>query len=931
MPDFRAYVRENLPPLGVPAPRELEIIEELALEFEERYNRALGRGLDPEAAWQEVIAHTRPWHELGQELRSAFAQQRPKPDQVPEPAKTTNVFARLFEEARRDLQYAARQLLKSPGFTTIGVLMLALGIGANTAIFSLLNAILIRNLPVRQPGQLVFFGAPEGSGSTSFFPGGPTWAFSYPFFREFRQKNQAFSEVAAIQSFLVAAHGRVAGGSELEAIRVELVSGTYFDTLGVNAILGRTLTDADDQTPGGHPIAVASYSWWQTRFATDPGIVGKTVTIGPAVYTVIGIAPKDFFGMTVGQSPDLWIPLAMQKEICPDRNGLADNRFRSLHMVGRLKPGVIEQQAQFQTDSLFRDILHEYAGSQPSQHRLDQIQEARIELTPAATGRSRLRRVFAFPLQILMAIVVFVLLIACANVANLQLARAAARQREIAVRMSLGADRRRLLRQLIAESALLGALGAVLGVAFAWSACRLLLAMVSTGSGIIPLQIAPDAHVLAFTVAVTVLTVFLFGTAPALRATRLDLAQSLKAARGVLSRGMRTRLARGLVAGQVALSLVLIAGAGLFLRSLSNLSDIDVGFDRHNVLRLRLDLPAAGYQMDQRMTSVMNLIEERVGATPGIDRASFALSVFDGGGWSQDDVTVPGRPSTDDDPRVDLNLVGLQYFDVMKMPIVFGRALSQRDNDASPRVAVINETMARTHFAGSSPLGRTFNVGEDADFQNLEVVGVVKDAKYMNPEEEQMPAAFFPHQQHHRKEFLPYFVARYTGDPAVIGPAIGKAISDIDPNLPVSDVRTLAQMVDDFALNRRLVAELSTFFGILAALLACIGIYGVVSYGVTRRTNEFGIRVALGAQRGTVLWVVLRETLLLAIAGVVIGLALALAASKLVESLLFGVKPSDPLAIGFAIVAMTVVALLAGYLPARRATRIDPLPALRYE
>jgi predicted permease len=600
-------------------------------------------------------------------------------------------------------------------------------------------------------------------------------------------------------------------------------------------------------------------------------------------------------------------------------------------MVGRLKPEVMEQQAQAQTDSLFRDILHEYAGSQPSQRRLDQIQAACIELTPAAMGRSRLRREFAFPLQVLMAVVVLVLLIACANVANLQLARATARQREIAVRMSLGADHGRLFRQLLAESALLGALGAVLGVAFAWSASRLLLAMVSRGSDIIPLQITPDARVLAFTTTITVLTVFLFGTAPALRATGLDLAQSLKAARGVLSPGVRSRLARGLVAGQVALSVVLIAGAGLFLRSLSNLSDVDVGFDRHNVLRFGLDLPAAGYQMDQRLTSAMNLIEERVGSTQGIDCASFALSVFDGGGWSQDDVTVPGRPRTDDDPHVALDIVGPRYFEVMKMPIVFGRPLSQRDNEASPRVAVINEAMAHTHFAGGSPLGRTFNVGDDADWQNLEVVGVVKDAKYMNLEEEQMPAAFFPYQQHRRKEFLPYFVARYTGDPASIGLAIRKAIADTDPNLPVSNVRALAQMVDDFALNRRLGAELSTFFGILAALLACIGIYGVVSYGVTRRTNEFGIRVALGAQRRSVLWVVLRETLLLAIAGIVIGLTLALAASKLVESLLFGVKPTDPLAIGFSIVAMTLVALLAGYLPARRATRIDPLLALRYE
>jgi predicted permease len=840
------------------------------------------------------------------------------------------MFGRICEELRRDLSYGARQLSRSPGFTITAVLMLALGIGANTAIFSLLNAILLRHLPVRQPDQLMFFGTAEASGSTRFFPHSSTQAFSYTFYREFRQRNEVFSKVAAIQSFLVASHGRVAGGGDLERMDVELVSGTYFDTLGVNPIMGRVFTDADDQTPGGHPIAVASYSWWQNRFAGDRSIAGSTFTIGQTVYTIIGVAPRAFYGMTVGQSPDVWIPLAMQKEISPDRTGLQDNLFRSLHVFGRLKSGISEEQAQANTDLVFRQILRSYIGPEPSQEDLDGIQQARIELTPAATGRSRLRREFASPLKILMAVVAFVLLITCANVANLLLARATARQREIALRMSLGANRWRLVRQLLAEGGLLGSVGAVIGVAFAWSASRLLLAMVSTGSEPVPIRVTPDARVLGFTIAVTVLAVFLFGAVPALRATGLDLAMSLKAGRGVISAGMRNRLASGLVVGQVALSLVLLAGAGLFLRSLAKLKDVDVGFDRHNVLRLRVDPPAAGYQRNQRLSSVMRRIEERISSVPGALGASFALSVFDGGGWSQDDVTVPGRPRTDDDPRVDLNVVGPGYFDVMKTPIVLGRGLSPQDNDASRKVAVINETMARTHFAGRSPLGMTFNVGDEADCQNVEVVGVVKDAKYMKLEEEQMPAAFFPHMQN-RREFLWYLVVRYAGDSASIAPAIRKAIADIDANLPVSDVRTLAQMVDDFTLNRRLVAELSTFFGVLAGLLACVGIYGVMSYGTRQRTNEFGIRMALGAQRSGVLWVVLRETLTLAIAGAVTGLVLALAVSHLVESLLFGVKSTDPLVLGFSMLAMIVVAMLAGYFPARRATRIDPSVALRYE
>jgi predicted permease len=927
MPDFRAYVRRNLPPLEISDAREAEIVEELALDFQESYERALRGGINPEQAWQEVRNHARSWSELGAELRSALGEHTVEPSQ---PARRVNMFVRFREELGHDLSYAARQLLKSPGFTTVAVLMLALGIGANTAIFSLLNAVLLRNLPVRHPQQLVLFGKAQASGSTSFFPHGSTQVFSYPFFRQFRRRNQVFSEVAAIQSYLVTSHGRVEGDAGLEKMKVELVSGTYFHTLGVNAAIGRVFTGADDQTPGAHPVAVASYSWWQNRFAGDPSIAGKTVTIGPAVYTIVGVAPPEFFGVTVGHSPSLWIPLAMQKEISPDRHGLEKNLFQSLHMIARLKPGVSEQQAQAHTDLLFRQILLSYVGPQPSQDRLDGIQQARIELTPAATGRSDLRREFSSPLKILMIVVLLVLLIACANVANLLLARATARRREIAVRMALGAERPRLIRQLLAESGLLGSVGAVLGVAFAWGASRLLLAMVSTGSELVPIRVTPDAGVLGFTVAVTILTVFLFGTVPALRATALDPASSLKAGRGVISAGARNGLARGLVVGQVALSMVLLAGAGLFLRSLANAMDVDVGFNKQNVLRMRIDPGAAGYRRDQRLSSMMRRLEERVGSLPGVQSSSFALSVFDGGGWSQDDITVPGRPRSERDPTVDLNIIGPQYFDVMKMPIVLGRSLSWRDNDGSRKVAVINETMARTHFPGGSPLGRTFAVGDDAEWQNVEVAGVVKDAKYMNPEEKQMPAAFFPHSQH-RDEFIRNFVVRYTGDPTLLVPAIRRAIAEMDANLPLSDVATLAQMVDDFTLNRRLVAQLSTFFGILGAVLASIGIYGVMSYGITRRTNEFGIRMALGAGRRDVLWVVLREALSLAVAGIGIGLALAVASSRLVESLLFGVKPDNPLVMGVSMAAMIVVALCAGYVPARRATRIDPSVALRYE
>ncbi|HKX00458.1 MAG TPA: ABC transporter permease [Bryobacteraceae bacterium] len=924
MPDFRDYVRKNLPPLGLSGAREAEIVEELALDFQESYERALRGGLNPEEAWEEAKTRALSWKELGERLRLALGEPR-----VELSSRRTNLFARYSEDLVRDFRYAVRQLAKSPGFTFVAVVMLALGIGANTAIFSLLNAILLRQLPVSHTGELVLFGEARPQGDTSFLPHGNTQIFSYPFFREFRRENQAFADVAAIQSFLALTYARIAGGAALEKIKVELVSGSYFQTLGVNPVAGRVFTSADDETPGAHPIAVASYSWWRNHFGGGPAIEGKTIAIGSTVYTIIGVAPPEFFGITVGQSPDVWIPLAMQREICPDRNGLDNNLFQSLHMIARLKPGVSRGQAQANTNLLFRRILRSYVGPKPSQDDLDDIRHAWIELKPAATGRSRLRAQFTEPLVVLMAVVALVLLIACANVANLLLVRAAARQREIAVRMALGANRARLVRQLISESAVLGFAGAVLGAAIAWAASRLLVAMVSPGSEMLPIHVTPDLRVLGFTVAVAMLTVFVFGAAPALRATRVELAGTLKSSRGVISPGTRNRLARGLVAGQVALSTVLLAGAGLFLRSLANLMDVDVGFDRQNVVRVHIDPGAAGYR-DERLVSVMTRIEERASSLTGVRAASFALSVFDGGGSATTDIRVPGLPPKEHRPAADINTVGPQYLDVVKIPLLFGRGLSARDTAASRKVAVINQTMARIYFPGGSPLGRTFSVGEEPGWQDIEVVGVMKDAKYMLLEEKQMPAAFFPYSQH-LEHFNDSFVVRYAGDPASIVPEIRRCVAEIDPNLPVSDVRTLAQMVDDFTLNRRLVAELSTFFGILAALLASIGIYGVMSYGIARRTNEFGIRMALGAKRTDVLRAVLGEALVMSAAGAAIGLALALAASRLVESVLYGVKSTNLLVMALAMAAMIVAGLAAGYVPARRATRIDPSVALRYD
>ncbi len=836
----------------------------------------------------------------------------------------------------QDLRYAVRQLRTSPGFTVTAVLTLTLGIGANTAVFSLLNAVLLRNLPVRDPQQLALFGKGRWSGSVDDLPNRSWQLFSYPFFREFRQKNEVFSEVAAIDSILFGAHGRVAGGASLEKINIELVSGTYFNTLGVNAIVGRSLSAEDDLTPGAHPVAVASYSWWQRRFGKDRSAVGKTITIGSTVHSIIGVAPPEFFGATVGQSPDLWIPLAMEKEISPGWNGLDEKLFQSLYIIGRRKPGVSVEQASANTNLLFKQILHEYVGPTPDQKQLDRIQHAQIQLTPAATGVSQLRNQFSSPLKILMAVVALVLLVACANVANLLLERAVARQREIAVRMSLGAGRVWLVRQLFVESALLALMGALLGLWFAWWATRLLLLMVSTGSATAPIHVTPDSQVLSFALVTAMLTVVLFGTAPAFYATRRDLAPSLKEGRGTIPTQSRSLLARGLIIGQVALSLVLLVGAGLFLRSLVNLMNVDTGFNKQNVAVMGIDPGGAGYQPDARLKTVMQQVEQQVSSLPSVQNASFALFVFNGGGWT-DRVTVPGRLGSENDREVDHDIVGPQYLRVMGMPIVLGRDLGPQDTATSRRVAIINETMARTYFGGSSPIGRTFGVGGSPgaagvapQWQDVEVVGVVQDAKYMTLDEKQMPAAFYPHSQH-SGIFLYNFVVRYAGDLKMIAPAIGKAVNQVDPNLAVDDISTLGQAIDDSVLDHRLLAQLCTFFGVLAAFLACIGIYGLMSYGVTRRTNEFGIRMALGAPQQNVLWLVLRETLWLVLIGVGVGAVSAPVMSLLAASLLFGLKPYDPLTMGSAVFAMIAVALFAGYFPSRRATKVDPMVALRYE
>jgi len=833
-----------------------------------------------------------------------------------------------LEHLMQDLHYGTRTMLRSPGLTIVAVLSLALGIGANTAIFSLMDAVMLRALPVEEPGQLVLFGDGRAAGSTDDFPDSTTRLFSYPFYREIQKKNQVFAGVAAILSIPFGTHGTVEGRGSIEQMNTELVSGTYFSVLGVNPVLGRTLADADDQTPGASPVAVASNSWWKRRFGRDPGIVGRKVTIGSTVYTIVGVTPAEFFGTTVGQSPDLWIPLSMEKQISPGWNGLDNKFFQSLYIVARLKPAVRMEQAGANVNLLFKQVLHEYAGPAPSQQRLDDIQRARIDLTSVARGLSRLRRQFSDPLEILMTVVGLVLLIACANIANLLLARATARHREIAVRQALGARRSRLIRQLLTESLLLALVGGVLGVAFASWADHLLLAMVSRGPEPLPLDVSIDARLLAFTFGVSLVTALLFGTVPALRATRLTLTNSLKEGRGPVGAAARSLLAKALVVSQVAFSLVLLVGAGLFLRSLVNLNHVDTGFNKENVLRLQLDPGAVGYKEDARLAALYQEIEQHVSALPGVRAASISFFTFNEGSWTTH-VSVQGYAPPGNSREVSHNIVGAGYFASLGIPLLVGRTFGPQDTTASAKVAVVNETMARQLFPAGSPIGRHFGIGGPEHANEIEVVGVVKDAKYDSLKEHPQPADFIPYSQH--IQYLGDFEVRSSGDPKMIASAVRRAIAEVDHNLPVSGVTTLAEQVGRSVASQRLVARLSAFFGLLAVFLACIGIYGLMSYAVTRRTNEIGIRMALGAGRANVLWLVMGEILALAALGITIGVPAALAGDRVVSSLLFGLSSNDPVTMLTAPAILLVVAALAGYLPARRASKVDPMVALRYE
>src|SRR5262245_13351099 len=933
MPEWKQEIKERLAPLKLEPAREAEIVEELAQHLEDRHAELLSAGATPEEAYSAALAELNGGEVLAQELQRVEQQINPEPIIL-----GSNRRANIIADAWQDMRYGARTLLRRPGFLLITVNVLGLGIGANTAIFSVIDVVLLRSLPVEEPERLALFGHGHELGITDGLSDRNWELFSYPFYRELRNQNIAelgLSDVAAVNSLVNDAYGVVnmnGTGGDAEPIDAQLVSGSYFHTLGVKALLGRTFTDADDQIPGGHPVAVASYSWWERRFNGDPDAVGGTITIGSTVYTIIGVTPKGFFGTMIGQSPNIWVPLAMGVKLSPNWKGLNNWSFRYLTLVARLKPGMSLEQAGGGVNLISKQILQAYFGAHPLIDRdpeeLQEIQQANIELTPANRGLPGLRMKFSNQLRALMAMVGIVLLLACANVANLLLARGAARQKELVARLALGASRGRLIRQLLTESLLIAALGGAIGVLLAWWGSHALVLMASEGPQMPPIDVAPDLRVLAFTLLASITSAFAFATAPAFIATKIDLGSWLKEGSGTSNVLARSPLGKALVISQIALSLPLLVGAGLFLRSLENLRSAEVGFNRQNAVIFKINIGAAGFNQDALLANLYREIEERVGRVPGVRAAAFSMFTFYSG-WASNSAYAAGAANpAKTDVDVLENCVGPDFFKAMGLPLKVGRAFDRRDTEKSLKVAVINQTMAQQLFPNESPIGKRF--GEDPEPKNdLEIIGVVKDAKYGSLDEKPQPMAYYPYTQ--KLSGMWNLVVRFAGDERRVVADVHKAIKEVNRNLPVVEVAPLYDQVDRSLVKQKLMARLSTFFGVMALSLACIGLYGVMSYGVLRRTKEIGIRMALGAQTGDVLRLILGQGMTLTLIGIGIGVVAAIVLSRLIERLLFGVSATDPMTYFMVASLMAAVALVACYLPARRATKIDPMVSARHE
>jgi predicted permease len=836
----------------------------------------------------------------------------------------------------QDARYAMRQLRKNPGFTLVAVLSLALGIGANTAIFTLIDGLILKSLPVPNPQQLVAFGNGTGGGEIDGIGPGPLDMFPYDFYKQIERQHDPFENVCAAGSFPVQVSVRIGEGSAAGQAIAQLVSGTFFGTLGVDPVLGRSILPGDTDAPGRNAVAVLSYRYWQQVLGSEPSVIGSGIVMNGTPFTVIGVAPPTFFGVELNaETPDLWVPITMQQEVMLQPSLLDPHGLFWIHMMGRRKQGISSQQAQAWTSQQIQQFMVEREGAQISDKRRTDIRQIYVEMLPGGRGVSHLREQFSEPLYILMGVVVLVLAIACANLANFLLAKAAEREREISTRLAMGASRSRIFRHVLTEALILSLLGGVAGLVLAFLGTRFLVNFLVEGSKSSALDPNPDLRTLAFTFGVSLLTGAFFGMAPAWRASRMRIATALSSSiRTASGTGMRSTrvLPRILVATQVALSLILLVGAGLFLRTLQNLKDQDFGFDRKNVLLIDFNAKLAGYKPEQ-LSGLHARIVQRLEALPGVRSASLSNGppIADGN-WTSP-IEVQGYAAApDEDQSTNINRVSSHYFDTVGIAVLRGRSIGLQDASMSPKVVVVNQTLAEHFFPKGDAIGHSFSIMDPGVPGLWQIVGVVRDTKYNDPREEPKRMIYLPLEQMTADDHYAYSMeVRADGDPSKIANGVRVALAEVDPTLPLLEMKTISEHINTFMENERLISQLAGFFSLLALSLACVGLYGVMSYNVVQRTNEIGVRIALGARSSGILWMVLRESVMLLAVGLGVGVPATLATTRAVRSQLFGLSPFDVNTIAMSILMIAAVVLVAAYLPAQRASKIDPVVALRYE
>ncbi len=848
-------------------------------------------------------------------------------------------FLERLDVLYRDFKYAVRTLGRSPGFTAVAALTLALGIGANTAIFTLLDQVLLRLLPVKSPQELVlltmrgkFYGSNWGGN-----------AISYPMYRDFQDHNEAFSGMFC----RFPAFAGLTINGQAERVETELVSGSYFPVMGVNALIGRTLTPDDDRVPNGHPLAMISYNFWKQKFGGDPNVLGSQLTINNHKMTVIGVAPPGFGGVELGYSPKIFVPMMMAEQILTGNQGmLTKRRNRWVNAFGRLKPGVTKEQAKAALQPFMHSMLElevrDEAFSRASAYDREQFLKCWIDVLPGSQGRQNVRSELATPLWVLMATTGFVLLIACANLANLLLARATRRQKEMAIRLAVGASRGRIVGQLLMETMCLSVLGAGLGVALAFWADRLLLAAYIPADSDLHVRTVPDMRILLFTLGVTMLTALAFGLVPSLQTSKPNVGRTLKDEGSAVVGGGQKKLRKSLVVVQVTLSLLLLTGAGLFLRSLNNLSKLGPGFSAERLVGFNIDPSLSGYKLEQTKMAFRQLTDN-IRTIPGVQSVGLAsVRILEGNEWDSG-MSVEGYNPSNPDNRAQpfMNQISPGYFATLGVPIVAGRDFTlndsrevkhgPKDDDMVPSAVIINQKFAQKYFAGRNPIGLHLGFGTDPGTPtDMEIVGVVKDIKYTSLRDEVPEQAFIPYLASPNVDSMTIYV-RTTLDPNPLLNAVRSKVRELDPNIPIYSMRTTEEQISNSLSTERMIASLSTVFGFLATLLAAVGLYGVMAYSVMQRTREIGIRMALGANRKAVIWMVLGDVLQLVLIGAVLGVPAAMALAHVVKSQLYGLSAHDPATLALAVGTLALVTFAAGYIPALRASRLDPMTALRYE